>query len=83
MQVTLPPDLEQRIADRVAAGTSASSSEVVEEALRLLFETEAARARLRAEIQVGIDQLDRGESVTGEELFAEIDRMLEARRHPV
>lgn len=83
MQVTLPPDLEQRIAERVAAGDSASSSEVVEQALRLLFETEAARARLRAEIQIGIDQLDRGESVTGEELFAEIDRILEERRHPV
>jgi antitoxin ParD1/3/4 len=80
MQVTLPPDLEQRIADRVAAGTSASSSEVVEQALRLLFETEAARARLRAAIQVGIDQLDRGESVPGEQVMAELREYFADRR---
>ncbi len=72
MQVTLPPDLEQRIADRVAAGASASSSEVIEQALRLLFETEAARVRLRAEIQIGLDQLDRGETLPGEQVMAEL-----------
>ncbi len=78
MHVSLPADLEQRIAERVAAG--ASRSEVIEQALRLLFETEAARARLRAEIQVGLDQLDRGETVPGEQVMAELRQHFASRR---
>ncbi len=82
MHVSLAPELEQQIAESVASGRYANDREVVEEALRLLFETEAARARLRAEIQIGLDQLDRGESISGEELFAELDQMLQSYGRP-
>lgn len=76
MKLSLSPELERQIAERVATGRYASSSEVVVEALHLLFDTEIARARLGADIQIGIDELDRGACVSGEELFADVDWLL-------
>lgn len=84
MNVSLPPELERQIAEKVASGAYDSASEMVREGLRLLLEADETRARrlerLRAEIQVGLDQLDRGEAISGEEVFAEIDRRLGRNR---
>lgn len=56
------------IHERVATGRYHSASEVVREALRLLEQhDEVYRARLkqlRGELDVGIEQLDRGESLS-------------------
>ena len=54
-------------------------SEVVREALRLLDERDRMREMrledLRKDIQIGLDQLDRGESIDGEEAMQQlIDR---------
>lgn len=71
MNVSLTPELEKFVADKVASGRYASASEVVREALRLLEEHERSRvARLEEfnrELQARIDALDRGEFVTAEE----------------
>lgn len=66
----------RKIIDReVARGNAASASEVVREGLRLYEErrlrTEAV-ARVRAEIEAGIAQLDRGEGLDGEQVFREL-----------
>ncbi|HMO29792.1 type II toxin-antitoxin system ParD family antitoxin [Enterovirga sp.] len=70
MDVSLTPELERRIAEKVASGLYESPSEVVREGLRLLFAAEVERSRRRDEldalIQVGLDQLDRGEGIDGE-----------------
>jgi antitoxin ParD1/3/4 len=58
MNVSLTPELEKLVAERVASGHYASASEVVREALRLLHE----RDRLRHDIGVGLEQLDHGRS---------------------
>lgn len=64
MNVSLTPELERLVADKVGAGMYASASEVVREALRLLHERDAHReARLealRAKIAVGLTDLDEG-----------------------
>ena len=74
MNVSLTPELERFIRDRVDSGRHHSSSEVVREALRLLEERERLRElrleELRREIRKGIDS---GEPVDGEALF---DRLL-------
>ncbi|MFA7264642.1 MAG: type II toxin-antitoxin system ParD family antitoxin [Caulobacter sp.] len=69
MNVSLTPELERRVAQKVESGLYTTASEVVREGLRLLFEADEAReqrlARLRADIQLGLDQLDRGEAIPG------------------
>lgn len=68
MNVSLTPELEAFVREKVDSGRYTSSSEVVREALRLLEREERWRAErlaeLRREIKIGIDQLDRGEYST-------------------
>jgi antitoxin ParD1/3/4 len=66
MNVSLTPELEKLVRQKVDSGLYLSASEVVREALRLLEERDRMRAlkseEIRKEIQVGIDQAERGES---------------------
>lgn len=65
MNVSLTPELEKLIHERVDSGLYNSASEVVREALRLLEEQDRIRKlrleELKKQIDLGIDQLDRGE----------------------
>ncbi|MBW4665847.1 MAG: type II toxin-antitoxin system ParD family antitoxin [Cyanomargarita calcarea GSE-NOS-MK-12-04C] len=76
MNVSLTPELEQLVHEKVKSGRYLSASEVVREALRLLEERdrirEARLITLRSEIAVGIEQGDRGEVIDGEEVFREL-----------
>ncbi len=64
MNVSLTPELEAFVHDKVASGRYTSASEVVRESLRLLEEREWLRERriddLRKEIQIGIDEIQSG-----------------------
>ncbi len=77
MNISLTPELEQLVKDKVSSGKYHSVSEVMGEALRLLEERDHTRdqrlAELKAKIQVGIEASERGEVVDGEEVFAEIE----------
>lgn len=70
MDVSLTPELEKRVGEKVESGLYVNASEVVREGLRLLFEADEARAvrreELSAAIQLGLDQLERGEGLDGE-----------------
>ncbi|HEY2107559.1 MAG TPA: type II toxin-antitoxin system ParD family antitoxin [Candidatus Binataceae bacterium] len=59
MNVSLTPELERMIAERVASGRYASASEVVRDALRLLEERDRFN-QLRQDVRLGLDQLDQG-----------------------
>lgn len=82
MNVSLTPELERRIAERVESGLYTTASEVVREALRLLFERDELRARrldaLQADIQAGLDQADRGELLDGAGSRARVEAALAA-----
>ena len=84
MDVSLTPELEKRIAEKVATGLYGSPSEVVRESLRLLFSAQDLRGQrleqLRADIQVGLDELDRDEGIPGDRAFAEVTAFLESKR---
>ena len=77
MNVTLPPDLEALVARKLGEGGYRDASEVVEDALRRLAERDAYE-RLRAELEIGRDQIRRGETVEYTPDFME--RMLEESR---
>ena len=88
MNVSLTPELEAFVASKVRSGRYHSASEVIREALRLLEEREQVRAlrirALREKIGEGLEQLDRGEGITGELIFSELEAelgILEQTRH--
>ncbi|MGS2716648.1 type II toxin-antitoxin system ParD family antitoxin [Eionea flava] len=64
MNVSLTPQLENYVKEKVSAGMYNSVSEVMREALRLLEERDALKAMklaaLRNDLQHGIDELDNG-----------------------
>jgi antitoxin ParD1/3/4 len=59
MNVSLTPELEKIVAERVSSGRYASASEVIREALRLLEERDQLN-QLRQEVRLGLEQLDQG-----------------------
>lgn len=65
MNVSLTPELEQYVSKKVESGLYQTASEVIREGLRLLKEKEELHQKklqeLRHEIQIGVDQADRGE----------------------
>ena len=68
MNVSLTPELEQYVNGKVQSGLYHSASEVIREGLRLLKEKDEVHQKkiqeLRRDIQVGIDQAERGEVST-------------------
>jgi antitoxin ParD1/3/4 len=76
--IALTPEHEKLIDDQIRAGLYNSASEVVAEALRLLeVQGEFERIKyeaLKRDIAAGIEQLDRGDVVSAEEVFAEPQR---------
>ncbi len=65
MNISLPPGLEAFVREQVATGLYDSCSEVHREALRLLkLRTDEAMklSDLRAAVEVGIEQANRGEA---------------------
>jgi antitoxin ParD1/3/4 len=80
MAVQLPADLETRIHEKVERGDYSDASEVVREAMRLLDARDHQRASLRAKLQSGLDQLDRGDGVPFTPgLMAEIRQQVQDR----
>jgi len=83
MNVSLTPEIERRITERVDSGLYTTASEVVREGLRLLFERDEAKAhrldRLRAEIQLGFDDIERGDVYPGEQTFQEAFARIRAK----
>lgn len=76
MSISLSPELERQIAERIESGEYDSADEVVRRALQLLSrEDEACATRLealRGEIQKGIDSLDKGLRSPKDEVFARL-----------
>lgn len=80
--LTLPPDLVDFVRFKMTTGDYTTERDVICEALTFLRERDELRGkrleRLRNEIQIGRDELDRGESRTfdAREIKAEVRRRL-------
>ena len=84
MNVSLTPELEKFVGNKVSSGRYNSASEVVREALRLLEEHDQARASQIAEFNRELERrlaaLDRGEMVDPAESRARLQRKSQERR---
>lgn len=60
MNVSLTPELERLINDKVETGSYQTASEVVREALRLLKHRDEGLVQLRGDINAGLEQIARG-----------------------
>jgi len=76
VNVSLTPELEALIRERVRSGRYTSASEVVREALRLLEDRDELQrlrlAELRSQVAAGLDSLDRGQARDGDAVIDEI-----------
>jgi antitoxin ParD1/3/4 len=76
LNVSLTPELSDLIESRVRSGKYQSASEVVREGLRLLEARDRGRVEsleeLKAEIELGIEQLRRGEGIDGEKFLEQL-----------
>jgi antitoxin ParD1/3/4 len=87
MNVSLTPELEKLVHEKVKSGRYLSASEVIREGLRLLEERdrlfEVRLDELQRRLSIGIEQADQGELLDQEGVFAELEedtRQIEAQR---
>ncbi len=73
MNVSIPADLEQFVHDAVQSGGYRNPTEVVGDALRLL----ARREELRRAVNAGIEQLEQGKGIDGDEVFGRLQSKAE------
>lgn len=74
MSTDIPNDYESQVAQLIAQGKYQDEQEIIKEGIRLVI----ARDTLHADIQAGIDQLDRGEGIDAEEVYAEARRRIKS-----
>jgi antitoxin ParD1/3/4 len=76
MEISLTPQHEQFIQEQIRSGKYYCASEVIRDALELLEERAHLNQRyiekLKKEVAIGLEQLDRGEGTDGEEFFKEL-----------
>ncbi|MBP9090677.1 type II toxin-antitoxin system ParD family antitoxin [bacterium] len=84
MDVSLTPELEDFVNDKVKTGLYNSASEVVRESLRLLRRQDELEKlqlhELRREIQSSIEQTDAGEGIPIEAVRERIQQRREKKR---
>ena len=71
MDIQIPEEQQSIIEGLVASGRFSSAQEAISEGIRLLVSNE----RLRQEIQIGIDQADRGDLHDHDTVFAQLKAM--------
>lgn len=74
MNVSIPADFSDFVQQMVAKGEFPNAEEVLAEGLRLL----RSRENLREEVNTGIRQLQAGQSIDGDTVFANLYREIDA-----
>jgi antitoxin ParD1/3/4 len=85
MNISITPELEKFIQAKVKSGMYQSASELVRDALRLLAERDELRRKqlekLDRDIQLGLDQAQRGELLPEEESKARLSNFKRKFQH--
>ncbi len=81
MNVTLSPEHEKLVREKLQSGEFDNADALVGHALQFLVAREEEdrrhRQAIREKIDRGIEQLERGEGVDGEQVFAELEAKLD------
>ena len=86
MNVSLTPELEQFVNQKVESGKYQTASEVIRDGLRLLLEREELHQKkleeLRREIAIGIEEADQGKvaPLIAKETLARVRKKRQARK---
>ena len=84
VNISLTPELDAFLQSRVKSGRYQTTSEVVREALRLLQNQENEREdglkQLKAKLQRGAAEAERGELLEADEVFEELRQLIRERR---
>jgi len=84
VNISITPELDAFLRAKVESGRYQPTSEVVRAALRLLERQEQQRDeafnQLKAKLDQGAAQAERGELLDGDEVFEELRQMLQDRR---
>lgn len=88
MNISITPELEQFVQKEVEAGLYQSASEVIRAGLRRLKEDKeskprfvvSSQAELEDKLLEGVAELDRGEGLSGKDVFAELKAHSARRR---
>ena len=84
VNISLTPELDAFLQSRVKSGRYQTTSEVVREALRLLQNQEKEREeglkQLKAKLQRGAAEAERGELLEADEVFEELRQLIQERR---
>jgi len=72
LNISLPQALKEHVQKRVAEGAYSNASDFVRGLIRLDKQQQEQLEALREDLAVGIGQLDQGEGLDGERVFAEL-----------
>ena len=78
MNVSLTPNLEKFICEKVKSGMYHSASEVIRDGLRLLIEKETLQAHrlksLNKDIEIGLEHFSQENTISAKEAFEKISK---------
>jgi antitoxin ParD1/3/4 len=72
LHISLSETLKGYVAERVKEGAFSNPSDYVRALIRADRERQAKLEALRRELQIGLDELERGEGISGEEVFRQL-----------
>ena len=73
LHISLPDTLKDFALKRVEEGAFSNPSDYVRTLIRADRERQQKLGTLRADLQIGIDELDRGEGISGQEVFGRLE----------
>ena len=80
MNISLTPELEQLVSDKVKTGLYQTASEVIREGLRLLNERDQRLQALRRDVRAGFEAVERGDFTEYDESsIRELSNRVQAR----
>ena len=83
MSLSIPPEVERAIHERVESGQYPSAEDVLRAAMEALDREQncgLSLEELRREVQIGLDDLDQGRSLSGDEVLARLREMRKGAR---